>query len=103
MRDGVPILGMEKFAQADAEVVKLLGDGWVHAPNTAAMGSPAASNARHHGDFHSDPATLRATLARILAGDARGSARLGATAIRRHASATAVQSRRQAVDTASRA
>jgi|KBSMisStaDraftv2_1062788.scaffolds.fasta_scaffold17731_4 hypothetical protein len=103
VRDGVPILGMEKFAKADAELVKLVGGSWVHAPNTAAMGSPDASGARHHGDFHTDPATLRATLARILAGDPSGAARARSTTIRRHASASAVQSRRQAVDTASRA
>ena len=103
VRDGVPILGMEKFAKEDAELVKLVGDGWVHAPNTAAMGSPGASGARHHGDFHTDPATLRATLARILAGDPNGAARIRSTTIRRHASATALQSRRQAVDAASRA
>ncbi len=102
VRDGVPILGMEKFAKEDA-VVKSLGDRWVQAPNTEPMGSPGSSGARHHGDFHNDPATLRATLTRILAGDAAGTARMGKTIVRRNASATVLRSRRQAVDTASRA
>jgi hypothetical protein len=102
VRDGVPMLGMEKFAKDDA-LVKTLGDRWVQAPNTEPMGSPRSSGARHHGDFHNDPATLKATLARILAGDAAGTARMGATVVRRNASATVLRSRRQEVDTASRA
>jgi hypothetical protein len=93
---------MEKFAKEDA-VVKSLGDRWVQAPNTEPMGSPGSSGARHHGDFHNDPATLRATLTRILAGDAAGTARMGKTIVRRNASATVLRSRRQSVDTASRA
>jgi hypothetical protein len=79
-----------------------LGDLWIQAPNTEPAGSPNASGARHHGDFDSDAATLRATLARILAGDAAGTARASATTFHRNASASALRSRRQAVDTASR-
>jgi hypothetical protein len=102
VRDGVPILGMEKFVRQDPALVSLLGDRWVTAPNTAALGSPDASGARHHGDFHGDAATLKATLARILAGDAAGTARANATIFHRNASATTLRSTRQAVDTASR-
>ena len=102
VRDGVPILGMEKFVRQDPALVSLLGDGWVTAPNTAAPGSPDASGARHHVDFHDDPATLKATLARVLAGDAAGAARAGAATFHRNASASTLRSRRQAVDTASR-
>ncbi|HET6196099.1 MAG TPA: hypothetical protein VFE12_10105, partial [Acetobacteraceae bacterium] len=103
IRDGVPILGMEKFVRQDPSLVSMLGDHWVQAPNTEPQGSPSASGARHHGDFHADPATLRATLARILAGDAAGVARADTATFHRMASASAARSRRQAVDTASRA
>jgi hypothetical protein len=67
-RDGVPILGMQKFIDADSELKALFhGDGaeLVLAPNSHAVGSPLASNAAHHGDFDDDTATLRATIARI--------------------------------------
>jgi len=102
VRDGVPLLGMEKFVRQDPALVALLGDRWIQAPNTEPVGSPSASGARHHGDFDSDAATLRATLSRILAGDAAGAARASAATFRRNAPASALRSRRQAVDTASR-
>ena len=102
VRDGIPILGMEKFVGQDPALVALLGDRWIQAPNTEPVGSPNASGARHHGDFDNDAATLRATLARILAGDAAGAARASTATFRRNASASALRSRRQAVDTASR-
>jgi hypothetical protein len=62
--DGEPLLGMEKFARA-------LPDGerptdWVLSPNTVAIGDQNAARAIAHGAFDDDPATLQATLARIL-------------------------------------
>jgi papain like protease/alpha/beta hydrolase family protein DUF900 len=68
LRDGVPILGMQKFVDRDAQLKALFRGGkaeMVLAPNNRAEGSSLASNAAHHGDFDDDPATLRATLARI--------------------------------------
>ena len=59
VRDGMPILGMEKFVGQDPALVALLGDRWIQAPNTEPVGSPNASGARHHGDFDNDAATLR--------------------------------------------
>ena len=68
-RDGVPILGMEKFVAADADLKKLLkGDDWVLAPNQGNIGKGTASASRHHGDFDDDEATLRSTLTFILGG-----------------------------------
>jgi len=67
-RDGVPILGMQRFVQSDPELKKLF-DGkaqWVLSPNAALPGSAGHATALRHGDFDDDPATLRATLARIL-------------------------------------
>jgi hypothetical protein len=102
-RDGVPLLGMEKFVNADNSLVALLGDNWVRSPNAQPVGSPNASGARHHGDFHGDAATLRATLARILGGDKAGAVRAGKATFRRYASSTALRSRRETIDRASRA
>ena len=68
-RDGVPILGMEKFVVSDREIqrmFRLATAEWIRSPNTEPDGSPNHSTARHHGDFDDDPATLRATLSRIL-------------------------------------
>lgn len=60
IKDGVPILGMEKYVKAS---LGSLFDGknkqWFIAPG-------AASKARHHGDFDNDKATLLSTLHRIL-------------------------------------
>jgi len=83
VRDGEPLLGMEKFILADpafavdaAEVrrtnpptVPLFGSNnaiWIRTPNGLPVGSPDASEARHHGDFDDDERTVKATLARIL-------------------------------------
>ncbi len=69
-RDGVPILGMEKFVAADATLKKLFQSGdraqWVKSPNTFDIGSLNAARAQHHGDFDDDKATLQSTLSRIL-------------------------------------
>jgi hypothetical protein len=68
-KDGEPILGMEKFVRADAELSALFKNDkadWVRSPNTAVDGSPIHSTARHHGDFDDDKPTVLATLARIL-------------------------------------
>jgi hypothetical protein len=101
IRDGVPLLGMEKFVDADSALVALLGSDWVRGPNTNPVGSLDACGARHHTDFHSDPATLQATLARILSSAASGSARMQ-TMGERHASASTLASRRQGLEIASR-
>jgi hypothetical protein len=81
----------------------MVGDRWAHAPNTESADSPLSSGARHHGDFHNDPATLKSTLARILADDRAGTALVRAAAVRRNVSASVVRTRREQVDTASRA
>lgn len=66
-RDGVPILGMEKFVRSELKgIVPSKVAQWVLAPNGAGVGSPDASTSTAHGAFDDDPATLQATLARIL-------------------------------------
>lgn len=68
VRDGVPILGMQKFIDQDPAVQALFKSGaadLVLAPNDVPAGSPIASGARHHGDFDDDIATVTATFSRI--------------------------------------
>jgi hypothetical protein len=68
--DGEPILGMQKFINADATLKRLFGPSgagdWVVAPNTETSGTIAASTAKRHGDFDDDKATVLSTLARVL-------------------------------------
>jgi len=73
-RDGVPILGMEKYLRKDAELTALFkgeNGNLIISPNTRPLNSIDASTALHHGDFDDDAATVRATLRRIL-GDGLG-------------------------------
>lgn len=72
-RDGVPILGMQKFVDKDTELTALFkGDKGelVLSPNNEPEGSLYASQARHHGDFDDDQSTVKATFARVLQPDA---------------------------------
>ena len=68
-RDGVPLLGMNKFVKKDRKLQALLRKrhvDYVLAPNEEKEGTRGASRARSHGGFDDDPATVKATLARIL-------------------------------------
>jgi Papain family cysteine protease len=67
--DGEPIFGMEKFIRKEPAVSSLFTSSnaeWILTPNNEPRGSRRESNARHHGDFDNDDATLRATLTRML-------------------------------------
>jgi hypothetical protein len=69
LRDGEPLLGLERFVRADPVVGRFFDSrkaDWVLAPNSEPAGSPSASRAMTHGAFDDDVATLRATLARIV-------------------------------------
>ena len=67
---GEPILGMQKFIEADRALKKLFAAGGpaelIIAPNPVSDNAAAASRAMHHGDFDDDTATVQATMARIL-------------------------------------
>ena len=69
-RDGVPILGMERFVSQDFQLKRLFGKGgngdWILSPNTQSNNPKNHATARHHGDFDDDKATVTATLNRIL-------------------------------------
>jgi hypothetical protein len=95
-RPGVPILGMEKYVRADADIMALFKGGnadFVVSPNNKPVGSIDASTALHHGDFDDDSATVRATLRRIV-GD--GLPKNGM--IKFQNSAAALRERRQRAD-----
>ncbi len=65
---------MAKFVESQLEDVLSLGNvQWVRAPNDAPLGSPDSSTSTAHGAFDDDPATLQATLARILRSTDAGS------------------------------
>lgn len=70
-REGVPLLGLARCVQEDAAVMKLFDDPrhqLVLAPNLEPVASGAASQARHHGDFDDDEATVASTFLRIVGG-----------------------------------
>lgn len=67
VREGEPILGMEKFVRpALLPIFSQPGAEWVRCPNNEVEGSNKASRARSHGDFDDDTCTVKATLSRIL-------------------------------------
>ncbi len=64
-RDGVPILGMQKFLAKDVDVQAKVKSGQidiVYSPNDQNLGSISASKSQHHGDFDDDEATVKPRL-----------------------------------------
>ncbi|HSH90309.1 MAG TPA: C1 family peptidase, partial [Ramlibacter sp.] len=67
---GTPILGMEKWLAQDAELTALFTDGkadLVFSPNSKTEGALDAARSKEHGAFDDDGATVKATVARMLA------------------------------------
>ena len=94
-RDGVPLLGMEKFvlqkeASALQALIKSSRIAWVRSPN-AAVEVEDRSGATHHGDFDDDRPTLLATLARIVKKDPT---EMGDGKFQIHRSASSLRDRR---------
>lgn len=104
-RDGIPLLGMQKFIEKDGALAQLFrrkGVELVLAPN--GDGGITASTASHHGDFDNDEATVRSTLARIVATTAaamRSVADVDMPHIHFHKSASRMSERRAILDRAS--
>jgi hypothetical protein len=72
--DGIPILGMEKFVKADAQMNALFAGvnaEWIRSPNNNTDNPAYYSTSRHHGDFDNDKATVAATLQRITGKEAK--------------------------------
>ncbi|HEX5050760.1 MAG TPA: C1 family peptidase [Planctomycetota bacterium] len=95
VRDGVALLGMEKFAKQHERLTKLIAKkkvDWIRSPNTARPGSPDHSTAREHGAFDDDQPTLVATMARMLG---KGG---GPETFAFQRSASSMRDRRQAIE-----
>jgi hypothetical protein len=75
--EGEPIVGMQKFVDADDAIHRIFTNGTadrVIAPTSGLpKGNPNASEAKHHADFDDDHPTLFATMARILGSAASAS------------------------------
>ena len=98
VRDGVAIAGMEKHARAElGPVIKSGAIDLVLTPNSAPAGGASASRASSHGSFDNDEATVRATLARILAVRTTGGATMSF-----HRSGAARRAARRQLDAAVR-
>lgn len=100
--EGAPLLGMERWLARDPELTGLFASGaadLVFSPNDAPTGAPNASRSAAHGDFDDDEATLKATLARILAATPAGQrAPEAGMAFDFHRSGSSMRSRREAID-----
>lgn len=71
-REGVPILGMEKFIREDQELMKLFKLAkaeWILSPNAEQPGANRHSTSSSHGGFDDDGPTVRSTLNRIIGTD----------------------------------
>jgi hypothetical protein len=101
-RDGIPLLGMEKFINADKELSKLFtrdNTQLVISPNNEAEGLIGSSGARSHGDFDDDRQTVRATLAYMLnGGTKRASAAASEVELDFKRSDSSLRSRREMID-----
>ncbi|HEX5808386.1 MAG TPA: C1 family peptidase [Anaerolineales bacterium] len=100
-RDGVPLLGLEKFVNADPGLCDLFkGENarLVVSPNNEAEGLIDSSGAHHHGDFDDDNQTVRATLAFILNGSTKQVAPAPMEEIDFQRSSSSMRSRREMLD-----
>lgn len=98
---GTPILGMEKWLAADPELSGLFTSGkadLVFSPNSYPEGSVTASRSTEHGAFDDDGATVKATIARMLASSAPQPVAAGAPALEFHQGSGALRSRREQID-----
>jgi len=101
-RDGVPLLGMEKFVNADPELRDLFtreNAQLVISPNNEAEGLIGSSGARRHGDFDDDRQTVRATLAYMLNGSPGQAAAAASTGeLQFQRSSSSMRNRRAMID-----
>ena len=98
---GTPLLGMEKFLAADPELSGLFTGGradLVFSPNNHPEGSIVASRSTEHGAFDDDGATVKATIARMLASGAVSPAGAIAPEIQFHHGSSSLRNRREQID-----
>ncbi len=98
---GTPILGMEKYLAADPELSGLFTGGQaelVFSPNSDLEGSITASRSTEHGAFDDDGATVKATIARMLASGAARPVEMSAPDLHFHHGSGSLRSRREQID-----
>ena len=105
--EGTPLVGMEKWLARDPGLTALFTSGkadLVFSPNSEPEGSPTASRSSHHNDFDDDAATLKATVARMLA--TSGAAPVAAGAVTQqfqfHSSSSSLRGKRETLERSSR-
>lgn len=103
---GTPILGMEKWLAQDPALSGLFTGGkadLVFSPNSEPEGSIVASRSTQHGAFDDDAATLKATLARVLAtGTPAPAGAVATAAFQFHHSSSSLRGKRETIDRNSR-
>ena len=100
LRDGFPMLGMQKFIEKDAQLKELFRKRkaqLIIAPNNEGEGLLISSGSHHHGDFDDDQKTVQATLAHIL-GKSTDSKELATTELEFHRSDSSLRDRRLQID-----
>jgi hypothetical protein len=101
-RDGIPLLGMEKFIKNDPLLQNLFGRKnaqLIISPNNEPEGFIQSAGARRHGDFDDDKQTVKATLARILNGSVgRVKAASVKTELEFQRSSSSMRDRREMID-----
>ena len=99
---GTPILGMEKWLAADPELSGLFTSGKadvVFSPNSNTEGTITASRSTEHGGFDDDGATVKATIARMLAAaGVAGPAGISAPELQFHHGSSSMRNRREQID-----
>jgi hypothetical protein len=98
---GTPILGMEKWLAADPELSGLFTSGQadlVFSPNSQPEGAITASRSTEHGAFDDDGATVKATIARMLASGAAQPVGAVAPQLHFHHGSGSLRSRREQID-----
>lgn len=103
---GTPLLGMERWLAAEESLRELFTGGGadlVFSPNDVPTGAINAARSTEHGAFDDDEATVRATLARILAASPAGKIKTAPSMeFDFHRSSSSLRSRRQAIDSQTR-
>lgn len=103
---GTPVLGMEKWLAADPELSALFVDkaaDIVFSPNSQDEGTMWASRSTEHGGFDDDDATVKATLARIVATGGVAVSPEKAPDFQFHRSSSSMRGKRETLDRNSRA
>lgn len=98
-RDGVPLLGMERWLDpALRQDITQAGGELISAPNTFPDGSPRASRSTSHGGFDDDRQTVEATFSRVTGAGSSPSGKAKPSGVGSdltfHRSASALRTRR---------